>query len=197
MRQQFTGTILGGSFGFGCFFQSSRRAWCWRVRLSGLPSYSEARKQPHVEAETGSIIIRQSTEAFEEFPFLILLLALFALGNMVHYFFMALYLAVVCPVFGCCLWSTVNWILWVMRWCSRVHCLARFWQHVPSECCLRNTVLDLSEDSLVIAAMLGFMNDFRTFCTWLWTRILKFSLSILVQNGEVCSADVSVFWSSS
>ena len=80
----------------------------------------------------------------------------FALGYMVHYFFMALYLAVLCPLFGCCLWSTENWILWVMPWCSGVHCLARFWLHVPSECCLRNTVLDLSGDSLL------FRRDART-----------------------------------
>ena len=71
------------------------------MRLSGLPSYSEAPKQSHVEAETGSIVIRQSTEAFRRISFFLgPLLALFALGNMVHYLLMALYLAVLCPVFG-------------------------------------------------------------------------------------------------
>ena len=48
----------------------------------------------------------------EEFPFLGFLLALFALGNVMHCFLMASYLAVPCPVFGRCLWSTENWILW-------------------------------------------------------------------------------------
>ena len=69
-----------------------------------------------------------------------------------------------------------------------------------SECCLRNTVLDSSGDSLVTSAMLGSTADacsasvfgfdeFRTFSMSKWTRILKCSLSVLTQNGEMCSAD--------
>ena len=34
------------------------------MRLSGLPSYSEAPKQPHVEAETGSISLRRPLKNF-------------------------------------------------------------------------------------------------------------------------------------
>ena len=132
-----------------------------------------------MEAETGSIIIRQSTEAFEELPFLGLLLALFAFGNLVHYYFMALYLAVLCPVFGCCLSSPENWILWVMPWCSGVHCLARSWLHVPSECCLysvgsigrlsgywRNAWLD---SGYIFCISTWLLNDIRTSSTWLRT----------------------------
>ena len=40
----------------------------------------------------------------EEFPFLGFLLAPFALGNLVHYFLMASYLAVRLPASGCCMW---------------------------------------------------------------------------------------------
>ena len=40
--------------------------------------------------------------------FLGFLLARFTLGNMEHYFVAALYLAVLFPVSGCCLWSTKN-----------------------------------------------------------------------------------------
>ena len=51
-------------------------------------------------------VIRQSTEAFRRVSFLVSLLALFALGNMVHCFLMTSYQAVLCPVFGRCMWST-------------------------------------------------------------------------------------------
>ena len=61
--------------------------------------------------------------------------ALFALGNMVHYFLLALYQAVLCPVFECCMWSAESWILREMPWCSGAQCLARLWPHVLSDCC--------------------------------------------------------------
>ena len=48
VSQKCTRTIHGSDMGPG-----SRRAWCWRVRLSGLHSNLEAPKQPHVEAEYG------------------------------------------------------------------------------------------------------------------------------------------------
>ena len=48
----------------------------------------------------------------EEFLLLGFLFALFALGNMVHDFFVASYLAVLCPVFGVAF--SQNWILWEM-----------------------------------------------------------------------------------
>ena len=87
----------------------------------------------------------------------------------VHYFFLALYFAVLCPVFGCCLWSAKNWILWEMPWCSGAQCLARQWIHILHQFLV-----------------------YRTFPTSKWTRIER-SVSVLLQNGEVCSADASVF----
>ena len=59
-----------------------------------------------MEAAPGSIVVRQSTEAFGRVSFPVSLHALFALGNMVHYFFTTLYQAVLCPVFGRCMWGT-------------------------------------------------------------------------------------------
>ena len=113
----------------GCFFLvAGRRAWYWRVRLFGLPSsYSQARAEP------GSIIMRQSTMAFRRIPFLGFWLAQFAPGNMVPYFPMALYLAVTCPVSGCCMWfmeldSSGDYAL------TRGQCLARQWIHVLHQC---------------------------------------------------------------
>ena len=50
--------------------------------------------------------------------------------------------------FGYCLRSAGNRILRELPWCSGAQCLA-------SECCLRKTVLDLSGDPLVTAAMFG------------------------------------------
>ena len=44
------------------------------------------------------------------------LLARFALGNMVHYSFTILYLAVTCSVSGCSLRKTEHWILREMTW---------------------------------------------------------------------------------
>ena len=52
---------------------------------------------------------RRPSEGFF-FP-VFFLLALFALGNEVHYFLMASNLAVTLPVSGCCLRSTEKWIL--------------------------------------------------------------------------------------
>ena len=43
----------GATWGEGASSGSSRWVWCWRVRLSGLPSYSEATKQPQCQAEPG------------------------------------------------------------------------------------------------------------------------------------------------
>ena len=39
------------------------------MRLSGLPSHAEASDQPPVGAEPGSIVTRQSTEAFRRISF--------------------------------------------------------------------------------------------------------------------------------
>ena len=47
---------------------AGRRAWYWRVRLSGLPSYSGASSAAAYEAEPGPLS-RQSTEAFRSISF--------------------------------------------------------------------------------------------------------------------------------
>ena len=72
--------FLGIAMGCGCFFLvAGRRAWYWRVRLSGLPSSSEANRAvgfPVVSFPSlcndrywggawESLFMRQSTVAFE------------------------------------------------------------------------------------------------------------------------------------
>ena len=37
------------------------------------------------------------------------------------------------------------------------------------------------------------MDELHAFSTLLWTRILRCSVSVLTQNGEVCSVDASAF----
>ena len=55
--------------GCGCFFLvAGRRAWYWRVRLTGVPSYSEASSAAAWGAELGPSS-RQSTEAFRRISF--------------------------------------------------------------------------------------------------------------------------------
>ena len=61
-----------------------------------------------------------------------------------------------------CFWGLacgVHRIGFFGRWRSAAQCLARLWLHVLSECCLKNTVLDLSGDSLVTPATLGWTVD--------------------------------------
>ena len=92
------------------------------MRLSGLPSYSEAPKQPHVEAETGSIVIRQSTEAFRRISFpwsLARAVRTWKYGALFTHGF------VPCsPVSGVwvCLRSAESWILREMPWCFWARC---------------------------------------------------------------------------
>ena len=104
--------------GCGCFFLvAGRRAWYWRVRLSGLPSYSEANRaaagfqvvsSPSLcndrcqgGAELKSLFMRQSTVALGRIPAF--------LARAVHtwrygaYFLLASYLAVTRPVSRRCL----------------------------------------------------------------------------------------------
>ena len=72
--------FLGIDMVCGCFFLvAGRRAWYWRVRLMGLPSYSEASRaavgfqvvlcpslcNDRSGAELESLFMRQSTVAFE------------------------------------------------------------------------------------------------------------------------------------
>ena len=78
-----------------------------------------------------------------------------------------------------------------------------------SGCCMWGGSLDSSGDDFVygrsawldsgygVCGSTWLLDEFHTVSTSPWTRILKCSLSVLTQNGEVCSADASVFWSSS
>ena len=173
----------------GCFFLvARRRVWCWRVRLSGLPSYSEASSAAAWAAEPGPSS-RQPTEAFRRNSF---------------------------PWF--CSRCSHLISLRPRTWQSRVRCLevqrigffgaqclARLWIHVLSGCCLRNTVFDSSGDSPVTRRN-AWLELWIHFCisTWrFWTNCTHFyvdvgsdlrcSVSVLAQNGEVCSADASAF----
>ena len=84
----------------------------WRATWGRLllPGCWEASSAAAWEAESGPSS-RQSTDAFGRMSFPGFLLALFALGDLVHYSSTTVYLAVHSSVFGCCLWNTVHWIL--------------------------------------------------------------------------------------
>ena len=75
-------------------------------------SYSEASRAAACGSWAGCRRHVTPRRLSEEFPFLGFLLALFALGSLVHYFFMSSHLGVTRPVSGCCMWKTENWILW-------------------------------------------------------------------------------------
>ena len=45
-------------------------------------------------------------------------------GKSVHHFLLASYFAVLCPVFGCCCWSTGNLIFREMLWGGDMLCLS-------------------------------------------------------------------------
>ena len=64
------------------------------------PSLCNDRCQGRVQAELGSLFMRQSTWLWKNV--LHFLLAVFPFGNMAHYFLLASYLAVTRPVSGCC-----------------------------------------------------------------------------------------------
>ena len=93
---------------------------------------------PHVEAETGSIVIRQSTEAFRRISFP------WSLARAVHtwkYDALFTHGFVPCSLVSgvwVCLRSAESWILREMPWCFWAQCLARLWLLVLSECCLRH-----------------------------------------------------------
>ena len=70
------------------------QAWYWRVRvLSGPLFYTETMAASGRLGQ--ALVMRQSTVAFES-NFLSFVLAQFASWNLVHYFFVSLYLAVHC-----------------------------------------------------------------------------------------------------
>ena len=107
----------------------------------------------------------------EEFPFLRFLLTLIALGNLVHYFLIPSHLAVTRHVTVCCMWNTEIRILReILRLFGAM--FGSTVVHVLHQC-------------------LALLDELRTFSTTKWTRILRCSVSVLTQNGEVCSADAS------
>ena len=133
-------------------------------------------------AEPGSIAIRQSTVAFKRISFPGSLARAVRTWNVGALFPCGL-------VFGS--HASCVWVLHVQ--CSeldssgnsavtRAQCLTRQWRHVLHQC-------------------LALVDELHTFSTAKWTRILRcsvFSLgivldSVLTQNGEVCSADASVY----
>ena len=138
------------------------------MHLSGLPSYSEAPKQPPVEAETGSSPSVSLRRPFEEFPFRGFLLALFALGKW--------YIGLVSGSHSSCVWVLhVNYSEFDFSGDSavtRAQCFAGQWIRVLHQC-------------------VALLHKFCTFSTVKWTRILRFSVSVLTQNGEGCPADAS------
>ena len=136
--------------------------WCWRVRLSGLPSYSEATKQPQRQAEPGC----QSAEAFERISCPWCAHA-FCNGNLVHCSSTTLYLAVYSSVFGCCLQSTEQCILREMTLFGCA-CLVRQW--------IRGLCQYLALD------------EFHTISTFTSTRILKYFSLFSRRMGNWCAA---------
>ena len=95
------------------------------------------------------------------------LLALFALGHMAHYSFVTLYLA----VFTSCLGVAVVYGTWILR---------------EMTLALGSTMDTCSASELVFCMKL------HIFSTLPRTRILKWLVFVLSQNGQECSADASV-----
>ena len=144
---------------------AERRAWSWRVRLSGLPSFTEASSAAAWRLSWGHLHVSVYGCFQKNFVFLKLSLAWFALGNLVHYSLYASYRAVTLPESGCCLWSAG----WIFREILVCYSGANTWF-----------------DS-------GYMFCISCGATAKWVRILKSFLSVLTQNGDVCSVDASVF----
>ena len=128
-------------------------------------------RQGYGDAEQG-LIMRQSTKAFLKFCFLGSMLALFALGIWCiisswpvpdNYLFGFLVLPCGVQFFD----SSGD--VWV-----REQHLARRWIHV-------------------LRQFPRLLDELHTVSTAKWTRILRCSVSVLKQNGEVCSADASVY----
>ena len=65
-------------------------------------------------------------------------------------------------------------------------CLDRLWIHV-----LHQLQGGFEKNSLIFYSGPEVEDECFAFSTVKWTRILRFSVSVLTQNGEVCSADAS------
>ena len=104
----------------GFFLVAGRRASYWRVSLSGLPFSSEAsRAAAGFQGSCWSLVVQRqvlwgyglspgpsSSVSLRWVNLLHFSLAQFALGNMVPFFVVVSYLAVLFPVSGYCSWST-------------------------------------------------------------------------------------------
>ena len=148
--------------------------WCWRVRVSGLPSYSEATKQPQCQAEPGC----QSTKAFERIPvlgkhalFALKFGALFLFDLVSGSLFLGIWVLLVEYgtldssgddfVRGCMLGSTVD----------VVYCI---FSTLPWTRIMKRLVFVLTQNG----EESWLWTNFTQFSTFTWTRILKRSFSI-------------------
>ena len=166
-------TLWGGSdTGCGCFFLILKASVVLASAELFLvcPLAQRPAKQPPEEAEQGSIDIRQSAEAFRRVSFL-----------------------------GLC------------SRCSHLEiwCIFSFWPRIEQSCVLClwrymwSTELDSSGDARFFGAQYlarQWMHAMLQY-TWLWANFLvvlvdldkdpEVFLSVLTQNGEVCSVDAS------
>ena len=147
---------------------TSRRAWCWQVR--GLPSYSEAHEAAACGDRAGVHSHTSLNGGFEKyfvFPQLqsahLEILCIFS-------FFVSSYLA----VFVLCLGVVEEYSIGLF---------GRF-----SSCAMLGSTVDTCS-----ASVLGAFGRLYIFSTGKWTQILKCFFSVLLQNGEVCSVEASVF----
>ena len=167
VSQKCTRTILGSDLGPGCFFLVLRgKRGAGECVFLVYPLTQKLRSSRMWRLGRGPSSHVSLRMPLEEFPFHGLLLALFALGNVVHYLLVALYLS------ECCLRNTV------------IGSIGRL-----SGYC-RNACLDSGYTFCASALLLNVISHF------FYVEVdsnLKCSLSVLTQNGEVCSADASVF----
>ena len=155
-----------------------RRVWCWRARLSGLPSHSEASSAAAWRLSWGHrhVSLRRLSEEFR--LFLQLPLAWFALGNLVHYFIYVSYLAVTLLCLGVAFGVQVGFF-------------GRSW-YVTRAQILGSTVdtLGSTVDACSASVRGAFGRTAHNFYVNVNSNPEVF-FSVLTQNGEVCSVDAS------
>ena len=90
VSQKCTGTILGSNMGLGCFFLVLRgERGAGECVFLVYPLIQKLRSSRMWRLRRGPSSCASQPRLLEEFPFFGFLLALFALGNMVHYLLMA------------------------------------------------------------------------------------------------------------
>ena len=97
--------FMGGDMGCGFFLVFEVSVVLAKCVFLVYPLTQRQAEQPRLGAEPRAIS-RQSTEAFRRISFPGFLARAFALGNVVHYFLMASFLAVMRPLSSCCMWNT-------------------------------------------------------------------------------------------